>query len=129
MIKIPRHITRTFIQKHPELTFVYSQDVARKGAFGQAAHCVSEPNCYPVSTCWKMCRSSAYFQDSQACEILRQLTLDLKNVPRDKPIILFPKIGEGFSRMKEFAPNMYQWLMNQLDTIKSKDYEFDYSSQ
>ena len=121
MIQIPNRITREFIQAHPELTFVFSCDVHKKSFFGQSYHAFGESNAYPVPVMWKACKSSGFFQNSQYSEIIKSIDEHLEKIPRDKPIIVFPKIGKGHSRM-------YVYLINKLDSIKHKDIVVNYGN-
>jgi hypothetical protein len=41
-----------------------------------------------------------------------------------KPIIPFPRMGCGRSRMKEFAPNHWAWMMSEIDRIKYPNIEY-----
>ena len=117
---IPARITESFVIAHPEYIFLYGYDVASKGALGQCVVCVGHKNCFPIPTCWKMCKSSGYFQDSQYKEICNQINLALLSIPQqNNPIIIpFPKIGCGASRMKEFAPKAFAYLQERLSKIQ-----------
>jgi len=46
-------------------------------------------------------------------------------IPSDRPIILFPKIGNGDSRMHKLAPLCWAYMMNHLNAIKA-EYRYDY---
>lgn len=120
MILVPRYISRKFIQSHPEWIFLYGSDEAERGAFGQMWEAYDEPNTIPIYTCVKMCRSSGYYQDSMADRIRKVNTNQIqKALQTGKPIIPFPKIGEGYSRMKEFAPRTFSWLRKEIDKIQA----------
>lgn len=121
MLHIPRRIYREYITAHRELTFVYGQDYERKGTFGQAWSAAGEPNTYPISTCRKMCRNSRYWTDGEFNNVCSIISSDIANVPLNKPIIIFPKIGEGGSRMKELAPRLYQYMISELKKIQYKN--------
>jgi len=127
-IIVPRFITRKFIQLHPEWIFLYGHDLAGKGTFGQAWEAHNEPNTYPIPTCYKMCKNSMYFQDSQYEEITGYLIFAFVHLPKDKPIIPFPKIGEGYSRMKELAPKCFKYMKQELDKIKYPNIKIDYGT-
>jgi hypothetical protein len=115
-IKIPRHISETFITNHCDYTFIYSFDYHRKSALGQCVYAHGKDNCYPVPVLIKFCANPTYFQDFEEAKKMIQEFLDV--IPRTKPVIPFPKIGEGHSRLKEFSLKTYMWLHSQLDKIK-----------
>lgn len=129
MIEVPYRITRAYVQQHPELFFVYGIDKAEQGTFGQCWDLHGEPNTGPVYTCWKMCKNNRYFSDTQLEEIKQINVLATSAILKkamDNPIVVLPKIGRGGSRMFEFAPKAYEWLMKRLDIIQSKDVKIKY---
>jgi hypothetical protein len=127
-IKVPCHITREFVKAHPELIFVFSNDHAKHGLEGMAWHFEGEPNTYQVSTCVKKCKNSRYFNDSNDTH-WQWIREEISAIPLDgRPIVVVPKIGLGCSRMKELAPKMYKFLIDELNKIKSPDIEFVYGS-
>lgn len=123
IIQIPHHISRTFIQQHPEYTFVYGQDHIRRGIMGQSWVCGGEPNCFPITTVQKLCPSGSRYLSDSNLEHEQWIEKDLDLVPRDKPIIVFRRIGEGCSRMKEFAPRLHAELKEVLFKISYKPIE------
>lgn len=118
VLRIPRRIYREYITAHRELTFVYAYDYQRKGFGGQSYSAFGEPNAFPVSTMRKLCRNTRYWTDMEYDLVSNILSIEISNIPRDKPIILFPKIGLGCSRMSEIAPRLYKYLVSELDKIK-----------
>lgn len=89
---------------------------------GQAAIALDKrckDKCFRVCVRWKQCRSSGYFNDNALDEIKEEIDACIKRIPRDgKPIIPFPKIGEGNSQMKWYAPKSYDYLMSEINKIK-----------
>lgn len=126
-IVIPHKLTRRFIASNKQWIFLFSYDAAQKGILGQAWFAFGEPNAYPIFTCRKLCPSSLnrYYQDlDEYKEVVEQC---IKNIPSDeRPIIPFPKIGEGCSRLKEFSPNLYEYLHKRINEIKYPNIVIDY---
>ena len=116
-IIIPHYVTRTFIQSHLEYNFVFSFDVAGKSFFGQANECYGEPNAYPVPVRWKGCKTSGYFSDAQYIDICEQIDIAISRIPNGPPVIVLRKIGEGASRMNEFASKSFEYLKQKLNEI------------
>lgn len=126
-IIVPYHISRKFISEHKQWNFVYGTDLNRKGCFGQAWACVGEPNCYPVTTILKICPSGiTRFSDELYREGAEIIMRDIDGIPRDKPIVLFKKIGEGYSQMNRYSPKLHKYLMEQLFLIAYPNQEIDY---
>lgn len=115
IIYVPRYITNSFIREHPEYNFLYSFDYHRKSAMGQATIAHGETNCYPIPVLIKYCSNPVYFQDFE--EARKMIQEFLNDIPTDKPIIPFPKIGLGHSRLKEFSLKTYLWLHSEIDKI------------
>ena len=124
-IVIPIYIKREFIQNNPQFTFVHSADYWNKLRVGPAGVCAGLPNCFGVAVRWRLCKSSGYFSDSNRDIIMARIDKDIAKIPRDKPIILFPKIGSGHSLMYKFAPICFKHLSDELNKIKA-EYKYDY---
>lgn len=128
MILLPHHISRTFIAKHPEWIFVYSQDYHGKGCLGQAWSGHGEPNAFPVPVLLKVCQnqSDRWFSDNQYEEYKKFIDEKILLIPRDgRPILPFRSIGKGNSEMYLRAPKLYKYLMDELNAICAP-HEYDY---
>ena len=129
IIKIPWRITREFITNNRRYTFVYSTNVFGGSIFGQASQAANEPNCYGVPVRFRFCRSNlnSYFSDD-GFEIITKTLIDtaIAVVPRDKPIIVFHKIGEGDSGLKWRAPKTFAYLRAKLKEIEYPHIQWDY---
>lgn len=126
-IEIPAKLTRKFIQEHPFLTFVHSHNAWENVWTGPASICKGLSNCYGVPVRWRLCKSSGYFQDAQISLIKDFIDKAIAKIPRGDPIILFPKIGNGDSRMHILAPLSYKYLHAELDKIKTPDVKYIYA--
>lgn len=124
IIIVPLHISREYIQGHRQWNFVYSADYLLRGTFGQMWSAHNEPNTFPVPVLHKSCANSVFFQDH--LEQFAYVDEFLGRIPRDKPVICYPKIGQGHSRMKEFSPKLYEHLINELKKIEYKWKKIDY---
>lgn len=128
VIKIPHHISRTFIQQHPEYIFLYAGDVKDKSILGQAWAAKGAPNAFAIPTLYKYCTSSAvYFTDSRRSEWTEYIDNAFSLIPNwDKPIIPFPKIGRGCSRLQELGPKVYEYIHKRINEIKYPNIEYIY---
>jgi hypothetical protein len=126
-ILLPYRIRRSFIQQHTEWIFVFGSDYYGKSFFGQAYEALNEPNAYGVPTIWKLCPSGGekHMYDSSFFKGLVNEKLNL--IPMDgRPIIPFPKIGQGHSQMHKTAPMLYSYMMDRLSAIAYPYIEIDY---
>lgn len=120
LITIPLPITTEFIQKHQQYLFIYGGAARCDSHNGQASVCHPCNNTWDIPTRWSMCKSSGYFNDGQFDDIKWAIDASLEVVKRrskHEAIIVFPKIGLGASRMKEFAPRAHAYLMEKLREI------------
>lgn len=111
-INVPAWITRDFIRAHKhEYIFLYSCPVNLNKVTGQMAEILIDC-CYPVPVRDKMCKSSGYWSDQTYGDNIILIHDWLEDVPKNtgKPIIPFPYIGSGGSRLKEFAPQTFKYL-------------------
>lgn len=127
LIVVPRWLTRPFIRsKIHELSFVYSDAYHNNSYLGQCSAAKGSVNCYVVYTLWKPCSNqppSNFFRDEEFEEFTKDIIDScIKRIPKKLPVILFPKIGEGRSRLKERAPRTYNYLMEELQKIEYPNY-------
>lgn len=125
-ITIPWRITREYIQAHPELFFLYGNDYYNKGCLGQSWFANNEPNTQRIPTSIKMCANPDLFTDffydqgkTWIDAAINKATL-LAHKYEDntfKPIIPFPKIGCGHSRMRELAPKLWSYMNEEINKI------------
>lgn len=130
MILIPnRRISREFIIEHPNCLFIHSKPYWPVAPLGPAQVCAGLSNCFGIPVRWRYCKSSGYFGDYAVTDIKRFVDEAIAAIPKDgRPIILFPKIGNGDARMHVFAPKAWAYMMEKLNAIKSKDYRYDYTA-
>ena len=131
MIIVPYRITEKFIRDHPELTFIYSSDTRNKGGLGMQWFIAGPANSFPVPVLFKFCANPEYFRDEfhdfnkKATDIIDEY---LSIIPKNKPIIVPPKIGLGCARMLEYCPITYEYLRMELNKIMSHDFKIDYTN-
>lgn len=112
-------LTREDIERSPGVTFIYSSTVHREVPHGQASVCIGNPNCFRVPVRWSLCKSSGYFSDSQMRDIKIEIDVAISKIPLDKPLYVLGRIGEGASRMSEFAPNSWKYLMDSIYMLEA----------
>lgn len=130
-IIIPARITKAFIKEHEkDFYFVYAVTVHASIAIGQGAVGHYYTNCFGVPTKFRNCKSdsAAYFQDCQFDTLIKpSIDRAIMDIPRDRPIILFPKIGLGCADLPNSSPKSFEYLMEQLQKIATPtklDYTF-----
>jgi len=85
--------------------------------FGQAQEAHKLPNTFGMPCRWSYCRSNGYFSDNDYLNSTIEIEVAIAAIPLDKPVIPFPKIGEGASRLRYNAPKCYQFLMSEIVKI------------
>ena len=120
-IKIPYHISKTFVQQHRELIFIYGKDHYGNGMFGQMWVFDKEPNCYPVFTIQRYCPSNKRYLVDNLREHKTWIDQCVDAIPIDgRPVIVCHGIGLGCSRMQELAPRLYQYMCDRLSLIQAE---------
>jgi len=113
-IEIPCWITKPFILKHSELTFIYSTDATYSNrTWGQAKEAMGLFNTIPCPTKFRdPCdKESAFFADSKMFLIEALWDKVFKTAKSfDKPIICFPNMGTGGAELPTRAPQCYALL-------------------
>lgn len=125
---IPPYFTHSFIQAHQHWNFVYGTTAMAEIHMGQSAIGGMYSNCFGVATKWRNCKSdaSAFFSDIYFEKVKEQIDGDIEAIPRDKPIVLFPRIGCGCAMLPSRAPRCFEYLMGELNKIKAET-RIDYS--
>lgn len=117
-------ITRQHILANPKVMFIFADDLSRRSYKGQGAVCAGISNCYPITTKWRCCtEESSYFHDNQFDLLVKpQIILDLQRIlayyDKYKSIVIFPKIGEGCSKLKQKSPLAYNLIQEELNKIR-----------
>lgn len=127
---IPYRITRTYIAKHNSWVFLYGNDLANRGALGQAAFASGEPNAFMIPTCKRLCPSASnkYFTDIEYEGYKQILNVYIQMIPEGFPIIPFPKIGEGCSQLKYLAPQCFRYMQGEISRIAYPMLTIDFQS-
>lgn len=111
--------------------FIYGDDRTQKAYRGQADTFHGYPNCFPVFTRLWPCSDSSNIA-SHWCSVpldMAKETIDRMcfNPIRKRlianpglQVIIVPKIGEGCSRLKWNNPELYKWIQEFLDSIRTK---------
>lgn len=119
-MEIPNRITRHYLRQHPEINFVFGDNILQRGYGGQAKECRGMMNCYGVPTkrCPAMDEGISYFKDELFETYQHYIDLAIGKIPRDKPIYVIPGIGTGLSKMKERAPLLYRYMIEKLNALE-----------
>lgn len=112
---IPLRITRAFIQATPHINFIFGDNLEERGYGGQSKEARDEPNAYGIPTKVRPCMLyyDAFFNDYTPA-YKEAIDKAISEIPRDKQIILFPKIGTGFSEMNTRAPILYAYMIQEI---------------
>ncbi len=96
--------------------YIYGTDRRNNSYKGQCAECIGEPNAFPIYTKWRDCSAQdAFFYDHQfdATSLLLDkecfgpLWRAVKTRLPTPIAIIFPKLGEGCSNLKNKSPKTY----------------------
>lgn len=120
-------IRESFIRAHPDWVFLYSDAWLNKGGLGQGIAFHGEPNTYRIPTCHKYCTNPVYYDD-RVQDYWDEVDSAFALVPSADIIIPCPKMGCGFSRMKEFAPKLFAYMQERVKAIQYPNIIWDYTS-
>lgn len=120
MIYISPNITRADLRANPIKTFVFGDNVERRGFGGQAAEMRGEPNALGICTKWKPSTfPNSYFYDYQFDETRRIVDDDLNNLISILDLgfdIVIPAapFGSGLSKLDKTSPLLYEYLNDRI---------------
>ena len=119
-----KYITREYVRAHPDVLFVFGDNMARRGMGGQAKAMRGEPNAIGVPTKWLPERTrGAYFVDHDVHnrlvneEITAAFGRIMEHVMNRKDVV-FPEdgLGTGLAELPTRAPKVHA-LIERLTTI------------
>ena len=120
-----QRITREYIQQNKDKVFVFGDNDLRKGFGGQAKEARGEENAIGIRTKKAPCNNpGCFYTDEEYEENIKKIDEDVEEIKKaiaeGKDVVFFPKIGEGFAKLKEKAPKTYEYLQKKLNEIKTQ---------
>ena len=119
-LPLPARITRGLILSLTNTCyFVYNDTVIHDAKGGQAKEARGCINTYPVPVKLRCCANeeSSFMSDDLLEENKVLIDRAISLIPRDKMIVIFPKIGLGWNKLDEKAPLTYKYLMSELNKL------------
>ena len=120
-VKHESFISRKDAQAHPNIIFLFGDNLQEKGYEGQAKELRGETDCIGIPTKKKpSMEPDAFFLDDEFDENKKAIDNAFKKIPKDKNIVI-PKngIGTGYARLEEKAPRTYKYLKKKLKELES----------
>jgi len=116
-------ITRNYIQRNPEVLFVFGDNDQRWGKGGMAAEFRDEPNALGVRTKkYPGTQDKHYYTDDEYEDNCGKIEEDIdriREVFRSYALIVVPEgIGKGRAELRKRAPETYEFLMDQLRNLR-----------
>lgn len=119
IMKNEDHITRDMVKNNPDKIFLFGDNLLCKGYGGQAKEMRGEHNAIGIPTKKKPSMTDDSFFTDDELE-LNIIVIDnaIDEIP-DNSIVIVPKagLGTGRAKLKEKAPQTYQYLMNRLKEL------------
>ena len=122
-VMLKRHITRKFVQEHPNYIFVFGDNLIRKGRGGQAKEMRGEPNAVGIPTKKAPSkREDAYFTSRDLYGYRNAVIEDLRKIVYHLykgGVVVFPRrpLGSGLAELERRAPFIYKFLLDFRDEI------------
>lgn len=122
IIEYKDNITREYIRNNPKKTFLFGDNLQKKGYGGQAKEMRGEPNCIGIPTKKKPTMDNdAFFTDDEFKENVHHIDKAIKEVTKlGNNVIVIPSsgIGTGMAKLEEKAPRTFQYLKDKLDNLQ-----------
>lgn len=121
-------IGRAMVRGHPDILFVFGDNMLRRGLKGQAAAMRGEPNALGIPVKWRPSKDDdAYFTDQDADrEEVRQSILQSFQLIRDTldagrcVVIPADGIGTGLAQLPERAPRIHLAISRRIQALEEK---------
>lgn len=109
-------ITPETCRQHPEIVFVFGDNLIQKGKAGQA--CIrDEPNAFGIPTKRLPSMSEhAFFSDQpdELCAVVQSLTF-LLGLSESRRIVFPMELGTGLAKMPEKSPKIHEFLVDSVE--------------
>ena len=115
-------ITRSDIQRYTGTVFVFGDNVEGWGRGGQAKEARGEINTIGIPTKWSpgMDRED-FFYDDQFYDIQPYIDKAIQRIRnallQGFDVVVFPNIGEGYARLPETAPDVLNYIDEQIEAL------------
>ena len=117
-IILPDRWTKEFLKEYAkDYYFLYGTCVYGSYKEGAAESLMQDfEHCFGVNVKTKLCFSGGnFFIDPEFPVHKGSIDKSIAKVPRDRPVIYWPKIGQGMSGLRHGAPRTYKYLIEGLD--------------
>jgi len=129
MIIYQKWITRSDLQKNPDMFYLFGDNNARKGYGGQAKEMRGEPNAIGIRTKWLPSNDPlSFFYDDQLVEkdtagMIIDDFLEAISIIKEGGVVVIPSdgLGTGLSRLPEVAPKTHKLVTDMVDYLTTVD--------
>lgn len=127
-------VTRDFVKAHPEMLFVFGDNMAGVGLGGQAKAMRGEPNAIGVPTKWSPSRNElAYFSDdefwaSERCPIYFAINQAFAAISAAQSLgrdVVVPAdgLGTGLAELPTRAPAIHAYIESRIRGMEGSDHD------
>lgn len=118
-----KYVTREYIQKNPEVLFVFGDNDQRWGDGGMAKEFRDEPNSIGIRTKkYPGIQDKHFYSDDgyeENCAKIQEDVDRIRKAFRQYAIIYIPDgIGKGLAQLQKRAPKTYQFLQEQISKLR-----------
>jgi hypothetical protein len=121
-------IVRKDLQEHPNIIYVFGDNMARKGYGGQAKEMRGEPNSIGIPTKYYPTMSEeSFFKDETIFDPVVMSAIDtaLERIEEQliyKCVVVIPAagIGTGLAELPKRAPKIYKYITDKLEELGKK---------
>lgn len=119
-LEFKNYISREYVKKNPDKTFIFGDNLERGGFGGQAKEMRGEPNAIGIPT--KKLPSmtdDSFFTDDEFSENKKAINIALSKVPRNATVVMSTYgLGTGRAQLKERAPKTWKYLTNEIRELQ-----------
>ena len=124
-VRYQKRINRTDVQSHPDVLFVFGDNMASRGYGGQARAMRGEPNAVGIPTKWTPDRTpGAYFTnvvlyDRHVLARIEQAFARLEAHAAEGGLIIVPAdgVGTGRAQLPALAPTLYRAITARIKAL------------
>jgi len=119
-LEFKNFISREYVKKNPDKTFIFGDNLERGGYGGQAKEMRGEPNAIGIPT--KKLPSmtdDSFFTDDEFSENKKAINIALSKIPRNATVVMSSNgIGSGRAELMKRAPKTWEYLTEEFKALQ-----------
>jgi uncharacterized protein YihD (DUF1040 family) len=114
-------IFRQHLRNHPNMQFLFGDNMVRKGFGGQAKEMRGEPNAVGIPTKWSPgMKEQDFFTDDDFDKVKDEIDASFNKIKSNVVLIIPAKgVGTGLAELPQRAPKIYSYILEKIKELET----------